>query len=107
MRDHTATYTNSKKMDKIDLYDEEENRISGYDPAELLKAPGRPPKLDAIENKSATQNSSVKYLVTLGIALALIGLLIILSFSLLFGFSVMLLGAASIFAAVFTPVSQE
>lgn len=78
--------------------------VAGYDPASLLKAPLEPPVAEQTEGAKATKSRSVKFLMSIGIALVVVGLLLILAFSGVFGFIVMFLGAAAVMVAVFAPL---
>lgn len=78
--------------------------IAGYRSKELAKAPLEPPSPRRTESKEATKNPTVIFLVGLGVVLFLIGMVLILTGSLGWGFLVMVPGMISVAAAVFLPL---
>lgn len=102
---HSQDQPSSSRVDFIEQ-DEKSGttRIAGYEAGDLAKAPVASPKPSETEPTEFTSNARVKFLFAVGLLLALVGALLMVTFSLWLGFVVMILGAALVAAGVFAPL---
>jgi hypothetical protein len=84
--------------------DDEPTLIAGYKATELAAAPIKPPEPTKTEDKRATKNSTVRFLMGLGVVLFLLGVVLTLTFNAIFGVIVAFLGAAAVIIGVFAPL---
>jgi hypothetical protein len=89
----------------IDLVatDGDQTQIAGYDSAELVKAPFKPPEPSKIDSTEATESKNVHLLIGLGVILGIVGLLIMI-INLLIGFMIMIAGGVMVMVSVFAPI---
>jgi FtsH-binding integral membrane protein len=80
--------------------------IAGYKPEDLIAAPTAPPQPIKTEKRSATHNSSVLFLVGIGVLLAIVGVVLMLGTLPVLGFIVAVVGALAIAASVFVPFKE-
>lgn len=95
----------SKQNQEVDDAKKESPDV-GFNLKDLAKAPVKPPEHVTSETEEDTNNSSVKFLMGVGLVLAIAGLLMIVANIMLAGFFVMLLGGLAITASVFTPLKK-
>lgn len=94
---------NEEKEEKPDAADKP-TMLAGYKAEDLLAAPSTPPEPVKTEGRHATMNSTVRFLVALGVILLVVGLVLILFLNAIFGIIVMLLGGIAVIISVFAPL---
>ncbi len=79
---------------------------AGYSAGDIATALVKPPEPVITETKKAVKNPHVKFLVGIGVAFALIGILLIVLVDSILGGVVMVFGVLFVIAAVFLPVHK-
>ncbi len=81
-------------------------KVAGYTATDIVEAPVKPPQPEVTENKAATKDPKVKFLVYIGAGLLVLGVLLFFVVSPGVGAAIAALGGILAVVAVFVPLHK-